>query len=196
MNCGPEPFRLLDWPRRRRSGFSLVEMLVVIGVIVMVIGIVIPVIGSARRRASSVECQSHLRDLSIGFQQLVDMNDGFFPTSLDAAWDDLLLDYATDEAIFECPDDPLFQKTQLSYAWRDEFSVADPAYSLAGKARGNIRKVDLIVVFDAHDSWHETNYINAATIDGAAASYSVEEFDTNLQQPTTNDGPGLFDALK
>jgi prepilin-type N-terminal cleavage/methylation domain-containing protein len=47
----------------RRSGFTLVEMLVVIGVIGVLMGIIVPTIAGVRREAESVSCQSNLRQL-------------------------------------------------------------------------------------------------------------------------------------
>jgi prepilin-type N-terminal cleavage/methylation domain-containing protein len=70
----------------RRSAFTLVELLVVIGIIAVLIGLLLPVLSRARAQANRVACLSNIRQLGNGILMYCNDNDGYFPTC--AVWDD------------------------------------------------------------------------------------------------------------
>jgi prepilin-type processing-associated H-X9-DG protein len=72
--------------RRERWGFSLVELLVVIGIIAVLIGLFLPAMVGARKNAQTVQCASNLRQLCGGLINYSAENRGMFPPNVGALY--------------------------------------------------------------------------------------------------------------
>jgi prepilin-type processing-associated H-X9-DG protein/prepilin-type N-terminal cleavage/methylation domain-containing protein len=67
--------RLHDDRRRRYlHGFTLVELMVVIGIIVLLVAILIPVLGHTRKNANNVKCLANVRSLGQGYLAYIAAN--------------------------------------------------------------------------------------------------------------------------
>jgi len=64
-----------------RKGFTLVELLVVIGIIALLIAILLPALNKARRAANVVYCSANLRTLLNAMHMYADANGGWLPGS-------------------------------------------------------------------------------------------------------------------
>ena len=65
---------------RHRGGFSLVEVIVVIGIIAILIALLLPAIAKAREQAKTVTCMSQLRQVGVALTSYAVNNKGHYPT--------------------------------------------------------------------------------------------------------------------
>ena len=108
--------------RGRRPGFTLVEMLIVIGIIVVLAGIVYAAMGPAREKARQTACASNLRQIHRALMMYAADYEGTEPEGRKTYWElglpppwvsgpyandgPLTEDYLKDPRLWICPDDP------------------------------------------------------------------------------------------
>lgn len=116
---------------RRRNAFTLVELLVVIGVIAVLIAILLPVLQKAREQARCTVCASNMRQLGIAALAYASDNQGIMPVTIGLGpphapipfdfiiptgrgtldfqtgvfWPYIAKDIATRQRLFNCPSD-------------------------------------------------------------------------------------------
>lgn len=98
-----------------RRAFTLVELLVVIGIIAVLISVLMPALSRARRQAQSAQCLSNMRQLQIAQWQYVLDNRGWLiqagfahggaGASEEAAWFNTLQKYYQNKLVVRCPSD-------------------------------------------------------------------------------------------
>ena len=64
---------------RRRKAFTLVELLVVIGIVAVLIAILLPALKTAREQARTVACQSNIRQILVAMMAYCSDNHGQLP---------------------------------------------------------------------------------------------------------------------
>ena len=72
-------YYLLGEGMKKKSAFTLVELLVVIGIIAILISILLPALSRARDIANNIFCQSNLRQLGLAAMMYTQENNGWLP---------------------------------------------------------------------------------------------------------------------
>src|SRR5688572_15856255 len=139
--------------RRRTAAFTLVELLVVIGIIAVLIGILLPTLSNAQRSARDVKCQSNIRQLCMSLLNYAGEHKGALPPNCNdinlavpnlqgAFWFDydrigrylpntrVLGSNSILTPVMVCPDDELGSRSYAMSFWAS--SIVNPTGSTIG----------------------------------------------------------------
>jgi prepilin-type N-terminal cleavage/methylation domain-containing protein/prepilin-type processing-associated H-X9-DG protein len=76
---------------KKRNGFTLVELLVVISIIALLLAILMPALGKARDQGRLLVCKSNLKQLGLCYAMYVQQNDGYFEDGVNYKVEDLTM---------------------------------------------------------------------------------------------------------
>ena len=116
-------------PIHRRRGFTLLELLIVIAIIMVLAAILYPALGAVRERARQTVCLSNLRQIGTSLHMYAQDYDGIWPTSQFVTllpeppgfatiyWNEVLRPYVRNRQVFYCPNDENKFERDSSYGW-------------------------------------------------------------------------------
>jgi prepilin-type N-terminal cleavage/methylation domain-containing protein/prepilin-type processing-associated H-X9-DG protein len=108
----------------RRKAFTLIEVLVVIGIIAVLASLLLPTLGMVRRQARAAQCLSNLRQIGIGFNAYAVAYEEAWPVAVhfptahipipeERRWYDLIVPYVADAKITKASDIDLIRRSSV-----------------------------------------------------------------------------------
>lgn len=170
---------------RSPRAYSLVEMLVVLGIAGVLMGFLLPVVSKARRAAKAATCVSNLHQIAVAFHVYAGDNWGRLPDpgAADETWETVMWPYLRMSDVFRCPsDEEVFPAFGSSYDWRD---TGDPLTTLAGRPLSEATARNCVLVFDSLPHWHTKGKMNVAFTDASACAVDVGTGLEDLMQPVS-----------
>jgi prepilin-type N-terminal cleavage/methylation domain-containing protein len=137
--------------KQGRHGFTLIEVLVSVGVVALLIAILLPTLSRAREQARQTRCASNLRQVGAGLE-LYNQTYHFLPLVATPVGVSSAMDDQKVVGIMTCPDDPV---GTLSYAMNAAYvglpkSQGNPSEALAFETGVGHEGRYYTVYFDGH----------------------------------------------
>lgn len=149
-------------------GFTLVEILVVIGIVTVLVGILLSYLVASRRKAAEATCINQLRQIGAAFRMYMADYDDHRPPRIHSLWPQ----YVSDRRIFVCPSDlwirqggwawaawgrentpPEKWPIPVSYGYFFSYFTNDPLWELAKKQPGRPGYLVCVLHGNQQDTW-------------------------------------------
>jgi len=179
----------------RSRGFTLIEMLIVVGIIVVLAAILLPVCEMANKRAEMLHCQSNMRSLSMAVALYAEDADGvlipawnnYGPAgTVGTGWNVPLLEYHHNQQLYICLSDPMPNWASNMVCYNESYGINFALTMVGGYAGsavslGEVETPSEVLIFfelvgasrtlGANYDVHQLTRVDARHNDGCNFSY-------------------------
>jgi prepilin-type N-terminal cleavage/methylation domain-containing protein len=146
---------------QRHRGFTLVEILVVMGIIVGLAALIVPLSRSFMAKSRQASCLGNLRQIGIAIESYLQDHNDTMP-NLEAGrksrtedipvMENTLIEYLSNEEVFHCPEDKIhFQESGSSYLWNSTQSGRNKHRLMFFGVQGDSSRIPLVT---DKEGWH------------------------------------------
>jgi len=100
----------MKWLHKSARAFTLVEVLIVLGVVILLAALLLPVFMRVRNGARSTACMSNLHQIGLALQLYSENNGGRYPAyegePTNCTWVDATIPFTKTSEVFVCPSGP------------------------------------------------------------------------------------------
>jgi prepilin-type N-terminal cleavage/methylation domain-containing protein/prepilin-type processing-associated H-X9-DG protein len=147
-------------------GFTLVELLVVIGIIAVLAAMLAPALAGAKAKGLATACVNNVRQIGLSTQMFEDDHDGRFPQSdhTGASWVGGLLPYGGTKGTYRCPAD---KNRERLYSFAINDFLLPPLAGAAdfSNANGIPNPTDTTVFPECADKYTDSDHFHFALPD-------------------------------
>ncbi len=194
--------------RRSDRAFTLVEMLVVIGVIAILVAILLPALAGAKRKAIGTSCLSNIRQLQIAWHLWEGDHDQRLPPNNDqplagrdtnyaswvAGW--LRLDTEIGDKTDGTNTDLLVGASYVAFGSIGQFAINPKLYKcpldkstvkIGAESYSRVRTVAMNLYMNGTGIWNDTNFMTYSRVDEISKPSDTWVF-TEEREDSINDG--------
>jgi len=160
--------------RQRRLGFTLVEMVVVAGIIVLLMSLLFPAYSAVKCKSSQAACASNMKQVGMAINLFANDNDGWLPPGPDGQ----TINTFIRDSRYGGNTTNVVDKSNLEYYITN--------YITARSIDGKKRKGNLAFTCPAHDEKHSIIWKRGSCFGGAGGAYGIQNSE-KLIAVDTND---------
>lgn len=166
-----------------RAGFTLLELLVVIGVIAAVAGVVVIAATRTRTTATNISCLANVKQITTALRTFAVDNKNRYPDpgAAEKPWEQMIAKHLPGTSVLLCPADAeIAPVTGSSYDWRD---TTLPNCTMAGRSFTDYTRSEAVLVIESLPGWHKQGTINVGKVDGSCETMNANEALSDLLKP-------------
>ena len=171
-----DSFRPVPEVPARARGFTLVELLVVIGVVALLLAVLLPALNRVRESGRATQCAARLRDHGLAFVQYAQDSRGYVPRTYNAYWSDRRPAWPLVAGRYLVPDEP-WDRTMWDETFGEKLVGELDVFRCPSHPLGGVVGSFLInaFAFETRPNWRPTGPVKLSAVRNAPGVVWIAE---------------------